>query len=112
MRSGEILISQIRLEPVIGAVEGGGGVESFREGRERGEEERKRRRRKRGGGGEEEGRGSWGNGQKMEEEDEPESRGLKEPQVAMDIIEGQQSNQCRVHLPHLDVQLVSISIEF
>ena len=48
----------------------------------------------------------------MEEEDEPEPRGLKEPQVAMDIIEGQQSNQCRVHLPHLDVQLVSISIEF
>ena len=34
--------------------------------------------------------GIWGRGrEKMEEEDEPEAHGLRETQVAIDIIEGQ-----------------------
>jgi hypothetical protein len=51
-------------------VEKKGGAESFREGTDRGTEMER-------------------DGEKMEDEDEPDPRGLKEPEGAMDIIKGQ-----------------------
>ena len=62
VRSGEILIRQIRLEPVIGQWKKKGGAESFREEIEDSERQEERQRRDR---------------EKMEEEDEPDPRGLK-----------------------------------
>ena len=48
-----------------------------------------------------------GDVEQMEVEDEPEPHGLKEPQVAMDIIKGQNNWD---NLSNLGGQLVSLSI--
>ena len=65
VRSGDTLIGQIRVEPVLGQWKRKAELKVL---------ERRQRDR---------------DGEKMEQEDKPDPRGLKEPQVAVDIIERQ-----------------------
>lgn len=79
------------------AVQGGVRAESFREGKD----------------GEGEVRDQTGDRKKMEEEDKLELHGLKEPQEAMDLIEGQQNNVryiCPIQVYSL--YLYQLSFEF